>query len=130
MIFRVRALDFYRFDGFSRRQFLISAKYKVCVEEKEKGSLITLKELLPVSWGEMVMILLLSAAVVALAAFKNNIDILSILPVSLLIIAAFLSLNWFIFYCLNKFTDRSKECKYKAETFLKNRLELEENNED
>lgn len=125
-IFRVRDLDFYKFDILSRRQFLISAKYKVSVEEKENGSLVSLKELSPVSWGEMLLILLLSAAIIAFVAFKNNLDILSVLPATLLIIAGFLAINWLIFYFLNKNSDRSKECKYKAQMFLKNRLELKE----
>lgn len=129
-IFRVRSLEFYRHDEFSHDQLISTARFKVKISEKEKGCAISIEEISSVSWIEIVLIFLLGLAITYLTALSRNIEFLSILPTALLIISCVTALFLFIIYCSSKFGDRNKESKNKAEMFLKNRLELEENNED
>ena len=129
-IFRVRSLEFYRHDEFSHDQLISTARFKVQIEEKEKGCAISIEEISSVSWLEIVLIFLLGLAITYITALSRNLEFLSILPTALLIISGVTALFLFIIYCSSKFGDRNKESKNKAEMFLKNRLELEENNED
>ena len=100
------------------------------VWEKEKGCAVSIEEISSVSWLEIVLIFLLGLAITYITALSRNLEFLSILPEALLIISGVTALFLFIIYCSSKFGDRNKESKNKAEMFLKNRLELEENNED
>ena len=125
-IFRVRSLEFYRHDEFSHNEFLSTARLKVGIEEKENGSLISVEELHSVSAIEMIIFLILGIALTAIVTSGKNVDFLSVLPTAILIIVAILALLWFVIYCANKYGDRNKGCRDKAEMFLRNRLELKE----
>ena len=129
-IFRVRSLEFYRPEEFSHDQLISTARFKVKIEEKEKGCAVRIEEISSVSWLEIVLIFLLGLAITYITALNRNLEFLSILPTALLIISGVIALFLFIIDCSSKFGDRNKESKNKAEMFLKNRLELEENNED
>lgn len=133
-IFRVRDLEFYRYDEFSHNQFLSTARFKVSIEEKENengnenGSIIKIKEISSVSAIEILFIYLHGLAYTYFVSLNRNLEFISILPKALLIITAVAALLLFIIYCANRYGDRNKGCRDKGEMFLKNRLELEEIN--
>ena len=124
-IFRVSSLEFYRYDEFSHKQCLSSARFKVGIKEEGKGSTVTVEELSPVSIIGALIVLAAVMAVTTLVAVSNNMELLPVLTKAFLITAGALSLILFILFCSSRYEERNKESRDKGEIFLKNRLELE-----